>query len=229
MSLRGLWKIKGHVLVCHPLIAGCPRSFWTVQAFSAVVEALLALDRLQRESGLVVRWMKNEDVRIHTFSSTARSWNLAVFCMNNFSFPFGGPRMWAYSFTRLPWTSRTWGTALDGWLFDARVRQDDSVMMPDSLHTLHTQRTISLLLKSSSPAAVAETTVHEAPLAWVHSGDWAEPGSGREWFTVCEILARKIDLSNFCWMFFQIDPTFQTASMHQLWYTNDTCRVHGTF
>lgn len=148
---------------------------------------------------------------IHTFSSTVRCWNLAVFCMNYFSFPFGGPRMWAYSFTRLPWTSRTWGTALDGFLmpeFEEMIRWW-CLIVTDSSHTWHTQRTISLLLKSSSPAAVAETLLSLSPFTRPHLHEsiraieqsQVPDGSGLR--LVC---------------FFKLTnnwPQFQTVSMHQ--------------
>ena len=106
--------------------------FQTLQAFSAVVEALLALDRLQRESGLVVRWTKNnEDERIHTFSSTVRCWNLAVFCMNLLFVSVRRPEDVGLFFYKAA-VNLTHLRHCLGWLFDARVRRDDSVMMPDS-------------------------------------------------------------------------------------------------
>lgn len=89
-------------------------------------------------NGKAVWWSDERRImKMSAYTHFRQLWGVGIlqyFVWIYFSFPFGGPRMWAYSFTRLPWTSRTWGTALDG-LFDARVRRDDSVMMqmmPDS-------------------------------------------------------------------------------------------------
>lgn len=147
---------------------------------------------------------------------------LQYFVWIYFSFPFGGPRMWAYSFTRLPWTSRTWGTALDGFLmpeFEEMIRWwcRWCLIVTDSPHTSHTQRTISLL-KSSSPAAVAENLLSLSPFTRPHLHEsiraieqsQVPDGSGLRF----EILARKMDLLNFCLMYAFpnwpiIDPNFK--------------------